>query len=72
MAFNIISMRRRLAQPCFSVLQRDNGKENGSYRDYRDYKGYIGIMEKKMETIGDFLYIFHSKDRTPHTRPNFG
>ena len=31
---------------------RDNGKENGSYRDYRDYKGYIRIMEKKMETIG--------------------
>ena len=25
------------------------GKENANYRDYW---GYIGIMEKKMETIG--------------------
>ena len=41
-------------------LYRDNGKENGNYRDYRDYVGYIlgvilgciGIMEKKMETTG--------------------
>ena len=29
------------------------GKENGNYRDYWGlYRGYIGIMEKKMETIG--------------------
>ena len=28
-------------------LYRDNGKENGNYRNYR---GYIGIMDKKMET----------------------
>ena len=36
-------------------LYRDNGKENGNYKDYRDYNrvywGCIGIMEKKMETI---------------------
>ena len=36
-------------------LYRDNGKENGNYKDYRDcnrvYWGYIGIMEKKIETI---------------------
>ena len=39
-------------------IYRDNGKENGNYRNYRDYigiiygsyKGYMGIMEKKMET----------------------
>ena len=30
-------------------LYRDNGQENGNYRDYR---GYIGIMEKNMETTG--------------------
>ena len=37
-------------------LFRDNGKENGNYRDYRDYlgiiglqRGYIGIMENKTE-----------------------
>ena len=35
----------------------DTGKENGNYRDYIGvilglYRGYIGIMEKKMETIG--------------------
>ena len=27
------------------------------YRDYRVYWGYIGIMEKKMETIGIIGYI---------------
>ena len=35
-------------------LYRDNGKENGNYKDYRDYVGdilglywgYIGIREK--------------------------
>ena len=37
-------------------LYRDNGKENGIYRDYRDYIrlglywGYIGIVENKTET----------------------
>ena len=43
-------------------ILRDNGKENGNYRDYKDYTdyigvimglgftGYIGIMEKKMES----------------------
>ena len=31
---------------------RDNGKENGNYRD--DW-GYIGIMEKKMETTMIFF-----------------
>ena len=25
-------------------LHRDNGKENGNYRDYRDYRDYIGII----------------------------
>ena len=38
----------------------DDGKENGNYRNYRGYIGvvlgfyweYIGIMEKKMESIG--------------------
>ena len=37
---------------------KDNGKENGNYRDHRDYigiiegvhRGYIAIIEKKMET----------------------
>ena len=34
-------------------IYRDNGKENGNYRDYGGlYWGHIGIMEKKMETIG--------------------
>ena len=38
-------------------LYRDNGKENGNYRDHVGIIGYllgsyIGIMEKKMETIG--------------------
>ena len=45
-------------------IYRDNGKENGNYRDYRDYVGYIlglywgniGIMEKKMETTILGLY----------------
>ena len=40
-------------------LYRDNGKENGNYRDYigfRVYWGYIGIMEKKMETTTMGLY----------------
>ena len=27
------------AWPCVG-LKRDNGKENGNYRDYRDYIGY--------------------------------
>ena len=39
------------------MLYRDNGKENGNYGDYIGILGYvlglyIGIMEKKMETIG--------------------
>ena len=28
---------------------RDNGKENGNYRDYR---GYVGIVENRMKTTG--------------------
>ena len=36
-------------------LYRDNGKENGNYRNYRDYIriywGYIGIMEKPTPVI---------------------
>ena len=36
----------------------DNGKENGNYRDYGVYyRGYTGIMEKKMETTGDYIGI---------------
>ena len=51
-------------------LQRDNGKENGNYRDSRDYIGVIkkwyrvyigvniGIMEKEMEATVMGLYRF--------------
>ena len=40
-----------------TLANRDNGKENGNYRDYRGlYWGYIGIMEKKMETTILGLY----------------
>ena len=42
---------------------RDNGKENGNYRDYRVYIGIIGVMlgkywdNRKMETIGIIGFI---------------
>ena len=45
-------------------LCRDNGKENGNYRDYECLGfrglcwGYIGVMEKKMETLGPFKGIY--------------
>ena len=59
-------------------VNRDNGKEHGSYRDYRVsigfimgyiyiYQGYIGILEKKMEaTVWVFFrdYIVVRKDIT--------
>ena len=34
------------------VLNRDNGKENGTYHIIKKglYRGYLGIMDKKMET----------------------
>ena len=45
---------RVLASPL--RIYRDNGKDNGNYRDYRGYiglyRGHIGIMEKKMGTTG--------------------
>ena len=41
-------------------IYRDNGKENGNYRDYRGlYWGYTGMMEKNMETIGIMWDYIH-------------
>ena len=41
------------------AIHRENEKDYGNYRNYRDHgkehgklEGYIGIMDKKLDTIG--------------------
>ena len=52
-----------------NTIYRDNGKQNGNYRDYRDdilglYRDYMGlsihmrIMENNMETTGIIGIIY--------------